>query len=125
MVDDRDLGRGAVPESSRRGLMIMMLMMLVRFSFPVVLHQQTAHAQTVRRGLLMRRLLGRRRVHAAGATAVPLVPVQHDRYPALVVHYFPRRRLVLQLQRVDCLANDFRYCRDRCNTRHTHTVIGP
>jgi len=124
VVDNRDLRRGTVTIHCRRGLELLLLEHLVGFPLErtVVHHQQTADSVL----LVCRRLLGRRRVHAATAAAaagitrtavglVALVPVQHTGPAAFVVHYFPRRRLVLQLQCMDRFADDFRYCGNSCN----------
>lgn len=113
-----------MPIDGWRGLQLLFLEHLVGFPLhqTVVHHQQTADTVL----LVSSGLLGRRRVHTAtpaAATGVTrtavglaaLVPVQHNGHPAFVVHYFPRRCLVLQLQRMDRFADDFRYCGNRCN----------
>lgn len=125
VMDDRDLRRRTV--CGRRGLMIRR--QLFGLSFAAVLHQQAAaDTDTV---LLMRGggLFRRRRflLHAAGVVTgaaevlIPLIPVQHDRDAAFVVHYLPRRRLVLQFQRVNRFTDDFRYRGYRC-TKHAHNT---
>lgn len=48
----------------------------------------------------------------------PLVPVEHHCDSALVVHDFPRWRLIVQLQCVDRFAYDLRYSRNSCLRSH-------
>lgn len=79
------------------------------------LYDQRRPLATAQIGFLSRRILGALRIwyfllllhlRRRGRT---LVPVQHHGDPSLIVHDFPRRRFIVQLQRVYRLADYFRY----------------
>lgn len=79
------------------------------------LYDQRRPLDTAQIGLLCRRILGGLRIrtlllllHLRGRGRT-LIPMEHNGDPSLIVHDFPRRRLIVQLQGVDRFANYFRY----------------
>ena len=60
-----------------------------------------------------------------GRVAVCAVPVQLDGHLSSVVGDLPGGRLVTQLERVHCLADDARDTRERCQIENTPSNMQP